>query len=88
MVHTYNPNAWEAEEGGLKIQCWPGLHCKSLSQKKKVTKYLNKQKYITFLNNKTIFKRCHPSPTSFTDMTSIKIPKGLGFFVCFVETGV
>jgi hypothetical protein len=35
VLHTYNPNTWEKEAGGLEVQDDPGLHNKTLPQKNK-----------------------------------------------------
>jgi hypothetical protein len=34
VVHFCNPSTWEAEAEGLQVQDQPGIHSKSLCQKK------------------------------------------------------
>jgi hypothetical protein len=34
VAHTSNPSTWEAEAGGFPVPDQPGLHGKTLSQKK------------------------------------------------------
>lgn len=39
VVHTYNPNTWESEAGGLpQVQRQPGLQYETLSSKSKINK--------------------------------------------------
>jgi hypothetical protein len=44
VTHICNPNTWEAEAGGWRIQGQPGLHGETLSEGKERRKEVKKRK--------------------------------------------
>jgi hypothetical protein len=47
VVYFCNPNAWEAESGGSRVQGQPGLPGKTMSQEKPVVEFcIVKEEYL------------------------------------------